>query len=150
MNAPERPVTILFATRLEAPTDQAVGAARDLALRTEGRLVLLYVAEELATATGLASGAGIEADQVRDQLRREVRERVDAFVVRHLTELPVRSRVAEGPVVTSVVEAAREEGADYLLVGTEVHSPLHDLVLGSTTRGILRRAPCPVVVVRTG
>ena len=38
--------------------------------------------------------------------------------------------------------------ADLIVVGSQGHSPLEDLMLGSTAEGIVRRASCPVLTVK--
>jgi nucleotide-binding universal stress UspA family protein len=52
-------------------------------------------------------------------------------------------------VAEAVVRAAREEGADYLVIGTEGRGALAQLVLGSTSHELLKHTPCPVLVVPT-
>jgi nucleotide-binding universal stress UspA family protein len=46
----------------------------------------------------------------------------------------------------SLVRIAQEQVAAAIVVGTHGHSGLHDLVLGSTSRRVVSRAPCPVVL----
>jgi nucleotide-binding universal stress UspA family protein len=40
-----------------------------------------------------------------------------------------------------------ERNADFLVVGTKGRGALSRLVLGDTTHDIIKRTPCPVVVV---
>jgi nucleotide-binding universal stress UspA family protein len=51
-------------------------------------------------------------------------------------------------VTETLVRVARELDAPVIVVGRHGHGMLHDLMLGSTTRDLLRHAPCPVLVVR--
>jgi nucleotide-binding universal stress UspA family protein len=37
--------------------------------------------------------------------------------------------------------------ADYVAMGSHGHTALYDLLVGSTTHGVLMRAKCPVVIV---
>jgi nucleotide-binding universal stress UspA family protein len=43
---------------------------------------------------------------------------------------------------------ACEEGVDLLLVGSRGYGPLTRVLLGSVSRNVIQRAPCPVLVVR--
>ena len=52
------------------------------------------------------------------------------------------------PVAETIVELARERGAQAVVVGAHRHGRLSEVVLGSTSRDVVRHAPCPVVVVR--
>ena len=51
-------------------------------------------------------------------------------------------------VSETLVRVAREVDAAAVVVGRHDHSALHDVLVGSTTKGLLRHAPCPVLVVR--
>ena len=50
----------------------------------------------------------------------------------------------EVPVQDTIVSVARERDADAVVVGAHAHGP----ILGSVSRGVIRAAPCAVVVVR--
>jgi nucleotide-binding universal stress UspA family protein len=48
------------------------------------------------------------------------------------------------PVDETIVAVARERDAQAVTLGSHAHGP----IVGSITRGVIRDAPCPVVVVR--
>jgi nucleotide-binding universal stress UspA family protein len=52
------------------------------------------------------------------------------------------------PVAETIVNVAREQSADAIVVGAHGHSRLSQAVLGSTSRDVIRLAPCPVVIAR--
>ena len=52
------------------------------------------------------------------------------------------------PVSATLVEVARERDAQAIAIGAHGHGRLADVILGSTTRDVVRQAPCPVLVVR--
>jgi nucleotide-binding universal stress UspA family protein len=59
--------------------------------------------------------------------------------------------VADDPdtaVHETIVRVADQRDAAAILIGTHGHGPIGELLLGVTTRGVLRRAGVPVVVVR--
>jgi nucleotide-binding universal stress UspA family protein len=51
-------------------------------------------------------------------------------------------------VAETIVTVAREQSADAIVVGAHGHSRLSEAVLGSTSRDVIRRAPCPVLIAR--
>jgi nucleotide-binding universal stress UspA family protein len=51
-------------------------------------------------------------------------------------------------VAEAVARVARESGADLVVVASKRAGGLAGLLLGSTTRALLRLSPCPVLVVR--
>ena len=61
--------------------------------------------------------------------------------------LEVETALVFGPPVSTILEEARRSGADYIVMGSHGHAALYDLLVGSTTGGVLRRTPCPVVVL---
>ena len=52
-----------------------------------------------------------------------------------------------GSPIIHIVEQAVKLKADYIIMGSHGHTALYDLLVGSTTHGVLMRAKCPVVIV---
>ena len=61
--------------------------------------------------------------------------------------IPTRVWQATGSPVTLIIEKAAAVKADYIVIGSHGHTAFFDLLVGSTTHGVLRRATCPVIVV---
>ena len=56
--------------------------------------------------------------------------------------------VKEGHSTNEIVELAAQSNADLIIMGNKTRSTLSRLLLGSTTHGVLNRAPCDVMVYR--
>jgi nucleotide-binding universal stress UspA family protein len=54
----------------------------------------------------------------------------------------------EETVADTLLRIARERNAPALVVGAHRHGALSEVLLGSTSRDVVRHAPCPAVVVR--
>jgi nucleotide-binding universal stress UspA family protein len=52
-----------------------------------------------------------------------------------------------GAPVSHILHEAEARKADYIVMGSHGHTAIYDLLVGSTTHGVLLRAPCPVVIV---
>lgn len=52
-----------------------------------------------------------------------------------------------GAPMPLIVQQAEKSGADYIVMGSHGHTAFYDLLVGSTTHGVLMRAKCPVVIV---
>lgn len=69
-----------------------------------------------------------------------------------LAKLPADSEATAdlrwGDPPSEIVKSAHEAGADLIVIGTHGRKGLPRLALGSTAEGVLRRATCPVLVVR--
>lgn len=61
--------------------------------------------------------------------------------------IATRAIQATGSPVIHIVETADSVKADYIVMGSHGHTAFFDLLVGSTTHGVLRRAKCPVIVV---
>jgi len=62
----------------------------------------------------------------------------------------VRVQVAHGGPVDAILARAHEIDPDYLVMGTAGRTGMRRALLGSVAEGVLRKAPCPVVVVPPG
>jgi nucleotide-binding universal stress UspA family protein len=51
-------------------------------------------------------------------------------------------------VADTLVRLARDLDSPAIVVGAHGHRALSELLLGSTSRDVIQRAPCPVIVVR--
>lgn len=60
--------------------------------------------------------------------------------------LPVTAQVHRGSVWDRIVQTARVERADLIVMATRGHDSLADRVVGSNTERVVRHAPCPVLV----
>ena len=54
----------------------------------------------------------------------------------------------ETPIAETIVTLAGEREAAAIVVGAHGHGRLSEVILGGTSRDVIRRADCPVVVVR--
>jgi nucleotide-binding universal stress UspA family protein len=53
-------------------------------------------------------------------------------------------------VADTLIRVAKERDAPGIVVAAHGRAALAELFVGSTTRGLLKHAPCPVVVVHNG
>ncbi len=138
---------ILVAVDFSAVTAAVAAQAVALARAFKARLVLLAVTQP-PVITGDYSMMMENYTALID-----VGEKATA---KNLTRLQARlSRqgvVAEVIALTGsparlIVEQAAKLGANWVVMGSHGHTAFYDLLIGSTTQGVLRRATCPVVVV---
>jgi len=54
----------------------------------------------------------------------------------------------EVEVAETITDVARKRDAQAIVIAAHAHGSAAEVVLGSTTRLVVRRAPCPVLVVR--
>ena len=64
--------------------------------------------------------------------------------------LPAEARIVNGDPREELIELARRERSDLIVVGSHGRTGLTKLVLGSVSSHIVTHAPCTVVVVKQG
>lgn len=52
-----------------------------------------------------------------------------------------------GTPVANILAQAEKLKADYIVMGSHGHTAFYDLLVGSTTHGVLLRTKCPVIIV---
>ena len=95
----------------------------------------------------------LEAEIAADRLRRYVGGRLAEFAsASHHGMAPFPGRVVShvrfDQPASGISQLASDLEADLVVVGTHGRSGLSRLLLGSVSEGVLRTAPCPVLVVR--
>ena len=61
---------------------------------------------------------------------------------------PVKTLLKEGHVMQEIINTAREEKFDLIVMGAKGVSKIELMLLGSLTEKVVRNAPCTVMVVR--
>lgn len=146
----DQPTRILLAVRVG---DASAGPGRTaawLASRLSAHVTLLYVATELRTVPEVEVATAISSHALRDRMIDEARERAEVWAHEALPDIPVEVTIEEGDVADRVASVAARVGANFVVVGTEARGAIRGMILGDTTREILRRSPCPVIVVPPG
>ena len=139
--------TILVPVDLSAASTAACDAACDLARLLEARLLLLHVVQPppavVAEIYALDVGQTEEMLVAAEQAGADRLHELAARCLKRGVEAKTFHRV--GLPVTEIL--GRAEKADYIVMGSHGHGAVYDLLVGSTTRGVLKQARCPVVVV---
>jgi len=141
--------TILVPVDLSAATPAVCDAARTLAKLIHARIVLLHIVQTPPFLMNdyYAFDAGVMADIVA------AGEKIAAKKLESL-----RSRYAKPPLLVKAVQVTGQPVANilaqaasckaaYIVIGSHGHGAVFDLLVGSTTHGVLRKARCPVLVV---
>ncbi len=56
--------------------------------------------------------------------------------------------IKSGKPFYEIVETAREEDVDLIIIATHGHTGVEHLLFGSTAEKVVRKAPCPVLTLR--
>lgn len=137
------PKVILAPTDFSLEAEFAVNYAFDMASHIEARVHLLH-----AYHIPLLSEAGPATQKLMEDLHRgaesmllEVAERYKSPAV--IGQLLVKT----GDARELIVESAIELRADLIVMGTHGRKGFKRMLLGSVAEGVVRRAPCGVLVI---
>jgi nucleotide-binding universal stress UspA family protein len=140
---------ILVPVDFSPPSDAALRYAIELAHRLDARLDLLHVFQ-VPTFAFPDAVIPVPAQTVVE-LRTASEERLEVLQ-REATAAGLRTSVviADGTPFVEIVRTARSQAADLVIMGTHGRSGLRHALLGSVAEKVVRKAPCPVLVVRGG
>jgi len=129
---------ILFPTDFSTLSDSALQYATTLARDMGAKLVIVHIEEPPA-----AYGAGEMYYGIPDPDTAALTKMLDAVRPTDAT-VPFEHRLVTGEPATEIVELAKEEGVDLIVMGTHGRTGLGRLLMGSVAESVVRRAPCPV------
>ena len=139
---PLRTIGIAFDDGVEAR--RALEAAAELAKSVGARLIVLCVAEPVQPGFGEALAA-FSADELFEYKRKATQEALDAALGKVANGIEARGRMLVGDPADELGKAA--EQLDLLVVGSRGYGPVRRTLLGSTSARLIRRTPCPVLVI---
>ena len=131
---------VLVAIRDPKHVDDLVKLACQMAKGTGAELTVLNVVE-VAPALPLDADSDLLDRPGKDALERAGKVAWDAFAIKVRTRL-VRARDAGA----AIVDEARDQQADLLVLGYHGKHGLGEILLGSTVQHVAAHAPCRVIV----
>ena len=146
---------LICAVDFSDPSLEALRFAGSLARETGARLVLMHVIEwpwhepPSPRLTDLPPAQAAALADFRRDVETTATVRLESMASRHVPDgTAVVVRVRHGKPYEQLLVAAREEGADLIVLGVHGRSALDLGVFGSTTNQMVRAATCPVLTVR--
>jgi universal stress protein A len=139
---------ILVPTDFSAASGKALEYAAALAAQFDAAVTLLHIAEvgSMGYEHGASDFPRMEA-QLRIAAEKQIAECLPGSIA-------VEFAVGRGwpfggkRAYHEIVETARKQHADLIVISTHGFSGLDRLIMGSTAERVVRHAPCPVLVVR--
>jgi len=121
--------------------------------REHDELIVLTAIEDYAASDILDEDLVLLAGEALSKANTELRESAEAVMesaAQHCGKLGlnVRGLVVSGGTRDAIVETAKKEKADVIVVGSRGLGTLSRLLLGSVSDYVVKCAPCPVLVAR--
>jgi nucleotide-binding universal stress UspA family protein len=145
---------ILVGVDGSAPSLRAVQFAADLASKYDAELILMTIVHRLSPELEPEVEQYAQVEHIAVPEARIAFTAADNVLGHARTEAVAKgaTRVSAEPCfgdpAREIINAARDRGADLIVVGSRGHGRLVGLLLGSVAQKVVSLAHCPVVVVR--
>jgi nucleotide-binding universal stress UspA family protein len=139
--------TILYPTDFSERSSDALPFACSLARDYGARLIMLHVLERpLAMASGVMTAPPPPPPTAEE--REELQQKL-AAIRPPFVDLRAEHRLEEGDPAPSILEIAKEQHCDLIVMGTHGRTGLGRLLMGSVAEQVVRLAACPVATVKS-
>ena len=145
MTAPHFLVPVDFSTYSE----QALAYAIGLATKLQARVTVLHVIHHLPMGVSDAPSPLPYPALYLQELEAEVQQRLDTQR-QQIQEAGLEGEIlmTHGVPFQTIVDMARDQHVDLIVMGTHGRTGVHHLLMGSVAEKVVRLAPCPVLVTR--
>jgi len=86
--------------------------------------------------------------EIAERIAKRAHENLQTQVDRVKDSVTATESVREGKTWVEICEAAKEDGADIIIMGSKGRTGLSHVLIGSVAETVVRHASCPVLVVR--
>jgi len=141
---------ILVPTDFSPPSEAALATAEALAAQFGASIHLIHVLEDPYTTAAIASDVyGYVPPGLRESWRKEALTQLEALLdPPEKARFRVTTSVTFGSPARAIVDYARDNGINLIVMGTHGRGGVAHLLLGSVTERVVRSAECPVLTVR--
>ncbi|MBI1313313.1 universal stress protein [bacterium] len=134
---------ILVPVDFSATSNKAFDYALSLARAFEAEVTALHVLEDPILYAPTTDAV------YRQAFERTIQSKLEELLNRHGTEgVQVSSELRQGSPFLEIVQYAETESCDLIVMGTVGRGPIQHMLMGSVAEKVVRKAPCPVLVVR--
>ena len=139
---------------------RALEAAIGVAERFKGEITLIHIYSATVTpltvpepTTLTSSGAPVVTSAEISRIleaSRDVGKKIlqDGAQRTRSYGISVKTELKEGSNVQEIVKTAKEGEFDLIVLGVKGVSKIRELLLGSVSLGVVKHAPCPILVVK--
>ncbi len=127
---------------------EALQYAVTFARQFQSELLLVYVVEPAIYPADFSFGQ-VSMPDIENELRERGQIGLDQLAQSAVAPpLVSKTMVRTGRPFLEIVKAASEERIDLIIIATHGHSGVEHLLFGGTVEKVVRKAPCPVLMVR--
>jgi nucleotide-binding universal stress UspA family protein len=141
--------TVLVPTDFSEASESALRYGKAMAEAFGASLHIVHVMEDLLAHAWAAEVYVSSMPQLRDEIERESRQRLDALLTGdQRKKLRAETALLAGNPFLEIIRYAKAHGVDLIVMGTHGRGPIAHMLLGSVAEKVVRKSPCPVLTVR--
>ena len=136
---------VLVPTDFSESSEKAVNYAAELASKFGSELHVLHAFDTTPILYG--EGGGMP-NNTAAEVAAAASRMIENIEVKCTSPIEVKRTVREGHDFVEIIRFAKENEIDLIVMGTHGRGAVAHLLLGSVAEKVVRKAPCPVLVVR--
>ena len=139
--------TILAPIDFSDVTGAVVESAAGIARAFQASLYLLHVEPPDPDFVGYGPGPQSVRDTVAGKIHEEHHQLQEVESELKSKGVDVHALLVQGPTAEKILQEANRLRVEMIVIGSHGHGALKKLLVGSVAEGILRKVPCPVLIV---
>jgi len=146
-------MSILNAKHVLAPLDfsdpsmKSLDAAVELAKTYGGKVLIAYVAEPAPFSPELV----VSAEGYEQKVTKKAEKRLEEICKTHIANgVETTYKICFGHPYDEIINLAKSENVDLIVMATHGHSGIRHMLIGSTTEKVVRASTCPVLTMKFG
>lgn len=141
---------ILYCTDFSEDAHWAFTYALQLAKTLKSKLLIFHVTPEPVHPEQLSIYLPREKmDELRTSQKKEIDQQLKTHYIKKMRGFKnYKVALKEGEPFVEIVQMAKKESIDLIVMGTHGRSGLDHILFGSTAEKVVRKSPCPVLTIR--
>jgi len=139
---------ILWPTDFSEPSYVALSAAEELAKHFSAELYLVHVISPIPMLSTTTGPDGFDVNFYHEQLKKRSHESLEKIVRNRIKKkIKAHYKIVMGRAPDEIVETAKKEDVDLIVIATHGETGWRRLVFGSVAEKVVRFANCPVLAI---
>lgn len=140
---------ILSAVDFSDASFEALKVANELALSFSAELLLVHVRPDPCYPPGIIAMPGFDFQACERELAEDAQKKLEDVSASQVPEqIERRVILKDGSAGHEILEIAKSEAVDLIVIATHGMSGLHHYLHGAVAQRVIHHAPCAVLVVR--
>lgn len=142
---------ILSAIDFSEASLEALKVANELALSFSAELLLVHVRPNVSWPPDVIAMRGFDMELSERELAEDARQKLEEVAATHVPRsIERRVILRDGDAGHEILETAKSEAVDLIVIATHGMSAWHHYVHGAVAQRVIHHTPCAVLVVRCG